>query len=327
MQDVKFYDTVDDSLLEFVVIVAKSDGKWVFCKHKDRDTYECPGGHRENDEEIRTTAERELYEETGAVEYSLEQICAYSVSDQETVDGKRDETYGMLFYADITRFDQLPDYEIEKVELFDQLPECWTYPKIQPVLLDRVRKLTGEGRYTIRMATLEDASDVYAIYEPYILNTAITFEYTPIPLEEFRLRMKKVLEHFPWLVCEKDGKIIGYAYCAKFKERAAFNWDCECSVYIDEKEHRKGIASLLYDKMLELVRKQGYFTVYALINNSHISSISFHERFGFKKVAVYEKTGYKFEKWWDLLIMEKRLRTFDEKPDKLLSVHEIYDGK
>lgn len=326
MLKVSFYDSVEDSLLQFAVIVARSHGKWVFCKHRERNTYECPGGHREVGEDIRTAAERELYEETGAVKYNMKQICVYSVSKQTAVPGKREETYGMLYYADITRFDQLPGYEIEKVELFDQLPECWTYPEIQPLLLDRASQLIGDGAYTMRMATLADAPDIYAIYEPYILNTAITFEYKPIPLEEFRLRMKKVLEQFPWLVCEREGKIVGYAYCTRFKERAAFDWDCECSVYIDENEHRKGIASLLYEEMLELVRKQGYFTVYALITNSHQSSIAFHERFGFTKVGVYEKTGYKFEKWWDLLVMEKRLRTFDEKPARLLSIHEIYNG-
>jgi L-amino acid N-acyltransferase YncA/ADP-ribose pyrophosphatase YjhB (NUDIX family) len=327
MLKVNFYDSVEDSLLQFAVIVARSNGKWVFCKHRERNTYECPGGHREVGENIRATAERELYEETGAVDYRMKQICVYSVSSQKEKTGKREESYGMLYYADITGFDPLPGYEIEKVELFDQLPECWTYPEIQPLLLERVKQLIGDGTYTVRMAALEDALDIYAIYEPYILNTAITFENQPVPLEEFRLRMKMVLEQFPWLVCEREGKIVGYAYCARFKERAAFDWDCECSVYIDENEHRKGIASLLYKEILELVRKQGYFTVYALITNSHQSSIAFHERFGFTKVGVFERTGYKFEKWWDLLVMEKRLRAFDEKPTRLLSIHEIYDGK
>ncbi len=145
MLQANFYDTVEDSLLEFAVIVARCHGKWVFCKHKERDTYECPGGHREVGEDIRRTAERELYEETGAVEYSMKQVCVYSVSNQEAVSGNREETYGMLYYADITRFDQLPGYEIEKVELFNQLPGCWTYPEIQPLLLEKVRQLMGEA--------------------------------------------------------------------------------------------------------------------------------------------------------------------------------------
>jgi phosphinothricin acetyltransferase len=181
------------------------------------------------------------------------------------------------------------------------------------------------GDYTIRMATLEDAPAIYAIYEPYILNTAITFEYTPVPMDEFWQRMKKVMEHFPWIVCEQNGKILGYAYCARFKERAAFDWDCECSVYIDEKEHRKGIASLLYERLFDLVQKQGYFTIYALITNSHESSIAFHQRFGFTKVGVYEKTGYTLGQWWVLLVMEKRLRSFEEIPTGLRTIHDVYD--
>lgn len=144
MLHVNFYDTVEDRLLKFAVIAAKSHGKWVFYKHRERNTYECPGGHREDGEDIRRTAERELYEETGAIEYMMKQICVYSVSNQEAVDGKREETYGMLYYADITAFNELPGYEIEKVELFDQLPQNWTYPEIQPILIKMVTQLTGE---------------------------------------------------------------------------------------------------------------------------------------------------------------------------------------
>lgn len=175
----------------------------------------------------------------------------------------------------------------------------------------------------IRMATVEDALAIYAIYEPYILNTAITFEYDPIPLPEFRTRMVQVLEHFPWLVYEKEGKILGYAYCSKFKERAAFNWDCECSVYIDEQAHRQGIATELYQELFELIKKQGYYTIYALITNQHESSIALHSKFGFTKVGVYEKTGFKMGNWWDLLVMEKRLDTFDHSPLPSKSIHEI----
>lgn len=144
MLKVNFYDTVDDKLLKFAVIIARSHGKWVICKHRERDTYECPGGHRELGEDIRMTAERELYEETGAAEYSMKQVCVYSVSNQEAASGKIEESYGMLYYADIARFDELPGYEIEKVELLDQLPTHWTYPEIQPVLLKRVAQMTGE---------------------------------------------------------------------------------------------------------------------------------------------------------------------------------------
>lgn len=135
---VRFYDTVEDSLLKFAVIVSKSNGKWVFCKHKARDTYECPGGHREVGEDIFETAKRELYEETGATKYTIKPVCVYSVTAPDNFDSK--ETFGMLYYAEINDFEKELHSEIEKVELFDGLPTKWTYPLIQPLLLNEVQK-------------------------------------------------------------------------------------------------------------------------------------------------------------------------------------------
>ena len=132
MLEVKFYEEVDDQLLEFAVIVSKYKGKWVYCKHRERDTYEAPGGHRDNGENIIETAKRELFEETGAKKFKLTRIGVYSVSNE----GK--ETFGMLFFADIEEFGELPEMEIEKIELFDKLPDKLTYPLIQPKLVERV---------------------------------------------------------------------------------------------------------------------------------------------------------------------------------------------
>ena len=132
--EVKFYDSVEDSLLKFAVIIAKKDGKWVLCKHRDRNTYEVPGGHREPGEAIMDTAKRELYEETGAIKYSIKPICVYSVTAPDNFDGV--ETFGGLFYADIQELETELHNEIEKVFLFDDLPDQWTYPLIQPKLLE-----------------------------------------------------------------------------------------------------------------------------------------------------------------------------------------------
>ena len=133
--EVRFYDSIADDLLKFAVIISKSGGKWVFCKHKDRDTFEVPGGHREENESIDETAKRELYEETGAAHFSLTPICVYSVIGKNRVNDSGEETFGMLYFADITMFEEELHSEMEKVVLFDELPTEWTYPLIQPLLI------------------------------------------------------------------------------------------------------------------------------------------------------------------------------------------------
>lgn len=141
MIEVKFYKEVDDSLLKFAVILARIQEKWVFCKHRERDTFEIPGGHREVGEDILTTAKRELYEETGAVDFDIEKICVYSV----VRDGKwEEESFGMLYFAEIRTFERELHSEIEKIILTDGKVDRWTYPEIQPKLMEKYRETKGE---------------------------------------------------------------------------------------------------------------------------------------------------------------------------------------
>ena len=133
---VNFYESVDDELLKFAVIISKHDGKWVFCKHKERNTYEIPGGHRESKELIIETAKRELSEETGAQHFEIFPICVYSVIGKNRVNQTGEETYGMLFFANIQTFENELYSEMESVFFFDDLPTEWTYPLIQPLLID-----------------------------------------------------------------------------------------------------------------------------------------------------------------------------------------------
>lgn len=140
---VKFYDDIEDSLLKFAVIISKSRGKWVFCKHKERDTYEIPGGHREEGEAIGETAKRELKEETGAVDFKIKPVCVYSVTGKNRVNETGEETYGMLYYADIKTFEEDLHSEMEKIVLLDTLPADWTYPLIQPLLIDEYERRAG----------------------------------------------------------------------------------------------------------------------------------------------------------------------------------------
>ena len=133
---VNFYEDIEDALLKFAVIISKHDGQWVFCKHKERNTYEIPGGRRECDEQILETAKRELYEETGALRYRMKPICVYSVVGKNRVNQTGEETYGMLFFADIQSFESELHSEMECVRFFDNLPTEWTYPLIQPLLIE-----------------------------------------------------------------------------------------------------------------------------------------------------------------------------------------------
>lgn len=136
MLKVSFYElnTIDENKLDFAVIACRYNKKWIYVKHKKRNTWEIPGGHKEANENIDTAAKRELYEETGAKKFDLHPICIYSV------DRENDKSYGQLYYADVYCFDDLPDYEIEKIKLFDSMPPNLTYPLIQPTLLEKVKR-------------------------------------------------------------------------------------------------------------------------------------------------------------------------------------------
>ena len=127
MLAVKFYEDMKDELLRFAVVIAKHDGKWVFCKHKERETLEFPGGHRETGELILETAKRELMEETGAVKFEIRPICVYSVTGKTRVNETGEESFGGLFYAEIASFGEIHS-EMEKIVLCDALPENGPQP-------------------------------------------------------------------------------------------------------------------------------------------------------------------------------------------------------
>lgn len=138
MVKVNFYElnTIEDNKLMFAVIMTKFNGHWLYVRHKDRNTWEIPGGHREENENINDTASRELFEETGATKFKLTPVCVYSVETDENVEYT--ESFGQLFYSEVETLDSILHFEIVETKLFDDIPDNLTYPLIQPFLHKKI---------------------------------------------------------------------------------------------------------------------------------------------------------------------------------------------
>ncbi|SMC18443.1 8-oxo-dGTP diphosphatase [Clostridium acidisoli DSM 12555] len=138
MVKVNFYElnSIQDNKLKFAVMMTKFNGQWIYVRHKDRNTWEIPGGHREESENINDTASRELFEETGATKFQLTPICIYSVEREENVNYT--ESFGQLFYSEVDTLDTVLHFEISEIKLFDDIPDNLTYPLIQPFLHKKV---------------------------------------------------------------------------------------------------------------------------------------------------------------------------------------------
>jgi L-amino acid N-acyltransferase YncA len=152
----------------------------------------------------------------------------------------------------------------------------------------------------IRIATGADAAACHAIYAPIVEHSAITFE-TDLPGEEaMRERIVTRLATHPWLVWEEDGEVLAYAYGGRFRERAAYDWIAETSIYVHEKARRRGIARRLYAAVLDLMKRQGINQAVGVITLPGASSVAMHEAMGFAPAGVWRKAGYKLGQWWDV---------------------------
>lgn len=175
----------------------------------------------------------------------------------------------------------------------------------------------------IRFAKAEDAEAILGIYEKYIKYTAVTFEIEVPTVEEFKKRMETIMAQFPWLVCEADGVIVGYAYASKHGERAAYRWSADLSVYINEAYHRNHIASELYGAVIELLQKQGYFTVYAGVSTPNAKSEAFHAAYGFRNLGEFKNVGYKLGEWRGVAWYELPIAEYREEPEEPKSIGDI----
>jgi L-amino acid N-acyltransferase YncA len=167
----------------------------------------------------------------------------------------------------------------------------------------------------LRVAEKKDAEQILSIYAPYIRETSFTFETEVPSTDEFQKRIETYLLNYPWLVHEQDGIITGYAYAARHRERTAYQWSVESSVYIHDNFQRKGIAKALYSALFEILRYQQFRNVYAVINLPNEKSVAFHEECGFKYFATYEQVGYKLGKWKNVGWWRLVLNEFGAEPD------------
>ncbi len=174
----------------------------------------------------------------------------------------------------------------------------------------------------IRIAHADDAENLLKIYSPYIEKTAITFEYIPPSTEDFRARIEKTLSRFPYIVAESHGNIVGYAYAGYYIPRAACDHSCEVSIYIDENFRGKGVGKILYEKLFEILSRQNIANIYASVaytekEDEYLShaSVRFHKREGFSQIARFNKCGYKFGIWYDLIWFEKFISRHENPKD------------
>jgi phosphinothricin acetyltransferase len=177
---------------------------------------------------------------------------------------------------------------------------------------------------TIRLATPDDAEQVQAIYAPYCF-TPISFEMEPPSVEEMRGRLTKVLSRYPWLICEEGGDALGYAYAAAHRERAAYRWSVDTSVYVRQGRQRRGVGRALYTSLFAAVVLQGYVNAYAGVMLPNAASVGLHEAMGFERVGVYREVGFKYGSWHDVAWYQRLLRERPSEPPPPLGLEEVRD--
>ena len=169
----------------------------------------------------------------------------------------------------------------------------------------------------------EDVAEVLEIYTSYILNTAITYEYEVPVLESFSERVSHYTEQYPWIVAKEQGKIAGYAYASPYREREAYQWCCELSVYLRPEFQGMDLGRTLYSALMDLLTLQGYYTAYGVITVPNEASIGLHRQLGFSMEGVQKNCGFKLGKWHDTAIMSKMLQDYTEPSGPPKSIHEL----
>lgn len=182
----------------------------------------------------------------------------------------------------------------------------------------------------LRIATVQDAAVLLDIYAPYVENTAITFEYTVPSVREFEHRISNTLQTYPYLVAEIDNEIVGYTYASPFRERCAYQWAVEVSIYVKKTAKKMGIGKKLYQTLETILSLQNITNLYACIADTneedlHLTkdSILFHQRLGYRQVGKCTQCGYKFHRWYDIVWMEKHIQPHTIPSENIKTFEEI----
>lgn len=175
----------------------------------------------------------------------------------------------------------------------------------------------------IRLAQEADAEAIAGIYAPFVESAVVSFETVPPGREETLRRIVETTAHYPWLVCELNGRVSGYAYATQHRVRAAYRWSVDTSVYIDSACQRRGIGRGLYASLFEILKAQGFYNAYAGITLPNAASVGLHEAIGFTRVGVYERVGHKFGKWHDVGWWQRTLMARIDSPAEPLLLPDL----
>ena len=179
----------------------------------------------------------------------------------------------------------------------------------------------------IRIAREADAAAILAIYGPFCSETTISFEEHPPSLEEMRGRVFETLKLFPWLVCESEGAIWGYAYASPHRERAAYRWSADVSVYIAAGHRRSGLGRALYTSLFQILTLQGFYNVYAGITLPNPGSVALHEALGFRHVGIYKNVGYKHGTWHDVGWWQRSIQPLEPAPKMPVAFQDVRESR
>jgi phosphinothricin acetyltransferase len=177
----------------------------------------------------------------------------------------------------------------------------------------------------IRLATPDDAAAVLAVYAPYCL-TPVSFEAGPPSEDEMRQRIATTLRACPWLVCEEADGVIGYAYASLHKERAAYRWSVDTTVYVRQGRHRSGVGQLLYTSLFGVLARQGFVNAFAGVTLPNPASVGLHKAMGFVPVGTYRGVGFKNGAWHDVAWYHRLLRTPPPEPHSPGPLDEVMES-